>query len=77
MSVRGQAVRTATCGIGRGVWVAPWTGPNGETILVAVRRDSRTCGWRLLAAGDDHAGASDELWETLEREDAQPILKVI
>lgn len=68
---------TFSSGVGRGVWVAPWMGPNGELILVAVRRDDRRVAERVLSAGDDHVKASDELWAAIEREDPLPALKVI
>lgn len=68
---------TFQAGVGRGVWVAPWMGPNGETILVAVRRDDRKVSERMLAFGDDHVQASEDLWDELERADPQPALKVI
>lgn len=64
-------------GVGRGVWVAPWMGPNGETILVAVKRDDRLVAERMLSFGDDHVQASDELWRALERADPCPVLRVI
>jgi hypothetical protein len=64
-------------GVGRGVWLAPWMGPNGELILVAVRRDDRMVGERMLSLGDNHVQASDELWAALEAADPQPQLKVI
>jgi hypothetical protein len=72
-------MRTASFanGVGRGVWVAPWMGPNGELILVAVRRDDRKVAERMLAFGDDHVRASEELWMLLEQSDPMPILKVI
>ena len=70
-------MRRATFGVGRGVWVAPWMGESGETILVAVRRDGRRAGSRTLLAGDDHIGAADALWAILERDDPEPMLKVI
>lgn len=64
-------------GVGRGVWVAPWMGRDGETILVAVRRDGCLVAERSLRFGDDHVRASEELWDELERADPQPELKVI
>lgn len=68
---------TFSAGVGRGVWVAPWMGPNGEIILVAVRRNDRMVDQRMLLFGDDHVRAADELWAALEREDPQPNLKII
>ena len=78
-NVRHADVRKASLGssVGRGVWVAPWMGPNGETIIVAVRRDGRQVESRALLPGADHVGASDELWKILELADPAPSLKVI
>lgn len=64
-------------GVGRGVWVAPWMGPGGELVLVAVRRDDRMVDQRMLTFGDDHVRASEELWAALERADPVPSLRVI
>lgn len=63
--------------VGRGVWVAPWMGPDGETILVAVKRNGRLATWTMLRPGDDHVGASDDLWSILEAQDPEPMLKAI
>lgn len=63
--------------VARGVWVAPWMGPSGETIIVAVARDGRRVAERELTAGDDHVGAGDALWVLLERADPMPRLQVI
>jgi hypothetical protein len=52
-------------------------GPNGETILVAVNRGDRLVEQRMLAPGDGHVQATDELWSTLEREDPIPNLQII
>jgi hypothetical protein len=70
-------MRRATLGVGRGVWVAPWMGKNGETILVAVTRDDRRIEERTLSPGDGHVQAVDELWDILERADPERMLKVI
>lgn len=63
--------------LGRGVYVAPWSGTDGETILVSLRRDGRLVGERRLRAGDDHVGASDALWAELDAADPERLLKVI
>lgn len=63
---------------GRGVWVAPWLGENGELIVVAVDRNKRQVGTpRLIPFGGSHMAASNELWDELERHDPIPILKLI
>jgi hypothetical protein len=64
-------------GVGRGVWVAPWMGPNGELILVAVSRTDRRLGEIMLALGDNHVKASEDLWAIVERDDPMPMLQVI
>jgi len=64
-------------GIGRGVWVAQWAGPEWETILVAVRRDGRMASWKTVRTGEDHVGAADELWAILDAADPEPMLKII
>lgn len=64
-------------GVGRGVFVEPWMGRNGETILVAVDRHNRRLAEIELAVGDDHFGASERLWAVVERDDPIPTLKVI
>ncbi len=63
--------------VGRGVWIAQWVGPNDELILVATDRNSRRLAERMLAMGDDHLQASDDLWAIVEREDPERMLKVI
>lgn len=63
--------------IERGVWIAQWLGENGETIMVAVRRDGRRVGERLLSPGDDHLGAADELWDLLDSHDPPPPLSLV
>jgi len=63
---------------GRGVWIAPWMGPNGETVLVALNRHDRQLGdVILIPAGGNHLAASDELWARVERDDPIPNLRVI
>lgn len=70
-------VRKSTFGVGRGVWVAPWMGENGETILVAVHRNNRLIDQRVLKFGDDHVQASEDLWALLDRIDPMPVLRII
>ncbi len=56
----------------RGVWTAPWSGPNGELVLYAM--DSRT---HLVAppfavsADNDHVAAADKLWDLIDERDPQ------
>ena len=61
----------------RGVHVAPWMGPNGELVLVAVSRHHRRIAERMIPMGDGHVFAADALWDVLEREDPLPNLHVI
>lgn len=54
----------------RGVWKAPWMGPNGEFVLLVV-----TSGHTLLvppsvlALGSDYIASFDALWELLDERD--------
>lgn len=56
----------------RGVWKAPWMGPEGEMVLLVV-----TAGHRLLiqpsmlALGSDYIATYDALWELLDARDPQ------
>ena len=63
---------------GRGVWMAPWVGPNGETILVAVTRERKLAGDPVLVPlGGNHVNAGDELWARLDEDDPMPNLKLV
>jgi hypothetical protein len=63
---------------GRGVWIAPWMGPNGETILVALNRHEHQIGEQIMIPlGGNHLAASDELWSRVEKHDPIPKLRVI
>ncbi len=63
---------------GRGVWIAPWMGPNGEMILVGLNRHDRQIGDPLMIPlGGNHLAASDELWKRVDRDDPMPQLRVI
>lgn len=71
-------MRKATFGEGRGVWVAPWMGPKGEIVLLAIRRDGRLVGEPYtIPVGTSHILALDALWERLDREDPERALQVI
>jgi hypothetical protein len=70
--------RSGGLGFGRGVWMAPWLGPNGETILVAVTRDRKLIGEpAFVPAGGNHVKAADDLWERLDADDPIPNLKLV
>ena len=63
---------------GRGVWVAPWQGSNGETILVALDRHDRQIGDTILIPrGGNEIAARAELSARVERIDSMPKLRVI
>lgn len=65
-------------GFGRGVWAAPWIGPNGETILVAVTQERKLAGEPVIVPiGGNHVVASDQLWERLDGHDPIPNLKLV
>ena len=61
------------CGFGlfeRGVWKAPWMGPAGEIVLVAVSAARHLIGRPFtVPLGGDHVGAVDRLLARLERQD--------
>lgn len=62
----------------RGVFFAPWLGPNGETVLFAVRRNGTLLDQPTeIPARQNPAIALDELWERLDRDDPVPGLRVI
>lgn len=66
-------------GVGRGVWIAPWLGKDGEQILVAVTSQRRCIARREVAAGANHVDAAEQLLDLLDVEDPDPRarLKVI
>ena len=74
-------MRTANIGrdlAGRGVYVAPWMGPDGEFVLLAITREKKlACQPVVVPIGSNHVLASDELWDVLERDDPLPDLKII
>lgn len=71
-------MRKAKAGVGRGVWVAPWIGPNGEFVLIAITRERKlACEPRVIPVGANHVAAGDELWDLLEAADPIPKLQII
>lgn len=56
----------------RGVWTAPFLGPRGEPILVAIDREHRHVRWVTVPAGCGLLDISDDLWAFLERADPEP-----
>lgn len=62
----------------RGVYVAPWVGPNGEMVLIALTRFRRLAGEPLMVPiGGNHVAAGEELWDRLETVDPIPKLQII
>ena len=62
--------------LGRGVWRAPWLGPDGELVLLAVRRDHRLNEPPVTVPhGTTRADASVALVARLDRDDP-PSLKL-
>jgi hypothetical protein len=54
----------------RGVWKAPWMGPDGEIVLLAVTADHRLLiPPSVIALGSNHFKAYDGLWELLDARD--------
>jgi hypothetical protein len=71
-------LRTFTKFLGRGVFVAPWCGPDGEIVLVAITSRNRIVGDPLIVPlGGDHLGVSDELWRRLEAAEPSPLQLVL
>ncbi|MHB1097860.1 MAG: hypothetical protein ACYC3F_17005 [Gemmatimonadaceae bacterium] len=63
--------------LARGIHLAPWLGPDGELVLVAVTSKGRTLREPItLPHGADRIGAAEALWEELERADPVAHLKV-
>lgn len=63
----------------RGVHVAPWMGPDGELVLVAVTSLGRQAAPPVVVPhGGDRLRASDELWDLLDRvdPDRRALLKI-
>ncbi len=68
----------ATKPVGRGVWIAPWVGPNGETVLLAITRFRKLVGEPVtIPNGTSHHVACDALWAQLDQEDPTPKLAVL
>jgi hypothetical protein len=56
--------------LARGVWTAPYFGPNGETVLVAVDSQQRLVGSpRIIGDGESRIAAADSLLDELDRAD--------
>ena len=65
-------------GVGRGVFIAPWFGPNGEFVLLAITREKKlACAPRVVPIGGNHVAAGDEMWDLLEKDDPIPTLKIV
>ena len=56
----------------RGVWIAPWQGPNGELVLFAMGSHNRlVTDPMVVPAGSDHVAAADMLWDLIDEVDTQ------
>lgn len=55
----------------RGVWVAPWMGPDGEMVLLAItsRAQLATGVPTIVPNGASQVEASDRLWDIVEAVD--------
>ena len=53
----------------RGVWVAPWMGPRGELVLVAVTSRRRKLEERTVPLGADGVAISEAMFARLDAED--------
>lgn len=68
-------MRIASLGqpLGRGVYVAPWCGPQGELVLLAITSAGRlACDPLMIPHGADRVAAADALWDALEEADPDP-----
>lgn len=68
-------MRTAAVGqqLRKGVYVAPWMGPDGELVLLAITATRRLAVPPLtIAHGADRVAASDELWDALDQAEPDP-----
>jgi hypothetical protein len=66
-------MRVATIGVGRGVYVAPWMGPDDELVLIAITAAGKLAAPPLtIPHGASRLAASDELWAAVERVDPDP-----
>lgn len=65
----------------RGVWVAPWTGPNDEMVLLPVTAGGKLATEQpvVVPNGASRVDAMDRLWQIVESvdPDRRDILKVI
>jgi hypothetical protein len=62
----------------RGVWQAPFFGPDGEMVLLAVTRDSRLVGDPVIVPhGASRIAAADVMLDRLNSIDPVPELRVI
>lgn len=52
--------------ISRGVWCAPWDGPNGEIILVAVSSAGRRLEERLVSVAEDYLEVAETMLDRLD-----------
>lgn len=67
-------------GLGRGVYIAPWMGPNDELVLMALTtRRHLACDPVTVPAGASRLGAADKLWRVLDEVDPEssPMLRAI
>lgn len=54
----------------RGVWKAPWAGPNGELVFIVVDSKHRLVGEPVLVPHGSHSmRLADEMWARLEAAD--------
>lgn len=62
----------------RGVWQAPWLGPNGELVLLAITKARALHGEpHVVPHGASRIEAAELLLSRLDRDDPVPKLRVI
>ena len=67
-----EAMRSAMAPVGRGVWVAPHVGKNGEMWLMAMTSKRVRVAEMEVPLGASHLDASDKLWSLLEEAEPDP-----
>jgi hypothetical protein len=60
------------------VYIAPWFGPNGETVLVCLDDQKRSLDQQLAPTHARECEIADAMWDRLEGlEAARPVLRLV
>lgn len=58
----------------RGVWMAPWSGPSGEPVLLVVTGEHKLLvPPEIVRRAEDAIMKCDEMWDLLDRLDPLPV----